>query len=54
MVLHVLDQVTKVCFGRTVKVKIGNSLKEILRDEDYLKRAILEPNAEVVMVLMVE
>ena len=35
-------------FGRTVKVKIGNSLKEILSDEDYLKRAILEPNAEVV------
>ena len=38
----------KGMFGRTVKVKIGDSLKEILSDEDYLKRAILEPNAEVV------
>ncbi len=38
----------KGMFGRTVKVKIGDSLKEVVSNEDYLKRAILEPDTEVV------
>ena len=35
-------------FGRKVKVTVNGSLKEILTDEDYLKRAILEPDTEIV------
>jgi cytochrome c oxidase subunit 2 len=38
----------KDMFGRKVKVKIGDSLQEVLSDEAYIKRAILEPNAEIV------
>ena len=38
----------KDMFGRKVKVTVNGSLKEILTDEDYLKRAILEPDAEIV------
>lgn len=38
----------KGMFGRTVSVKVDGVLKEVLSDEAYLKRALLEPNAEVV------
>ncbi|WP_024955723.1 cytochrome c oxidase subunit II [Sulfurospirillum arcachonense] len=38
----------KGIFGRKVKVKVDGTLKEIISDEAYLKRALLEPNVEVV------
>jgi cytochrome c oxidase subunit 2 len=38
----------KDMFGRTVKVSVDGTLKEVLTDEAYLKRAIIEPDAEVV------
>ncbi len=38
----------KGMFGRTVKVNIDGTLKEVISDEAYLKRAILDPDAEVV------
>lgn len=38
----------KGIFGRSVKVNVNGTLKEVLSDEAYLKRAILEPDSEVV------
>jgi len=38
----------KDMFGRKVSVSANGTLKEVVSDEAYLKRAILEPNAEVV------
>ncbi len=38
----------KGMFGRTVKVSVDGSLKEVVSDEAYLKRAILDPDVEVV------
>lgn len=38
----------KGIFGRTSKVKVDGTLKDIVVDEAYLKRAILEPNKEIV------
>lgn len=38
----------KDMFGHTIKVSVNGTLKEVLVDEAYLKRAILEPDGEVV------
>jgi cytochrome c oxidase subunit 2 len=38
----------KGMFGRTVKVMVDGALKEVVSDEAYLKRAIFEPDAQVV------
>jgi cytochrome c oxidase subunit 2 len=38
----------KGMFNRTVKVKVNDTVKEIIADEAYLKRSILEPNKEIV------
>ncbi|MBE0496768.1 MAG: cytochrome c oxidase subunit II [Campylobacterales bacterium] len=35
-------------FGRTLKVEEGGTLKEILADEAYLKRSILDPDGQIV------
>ena len=51
---HSLDGTTLVgpsykgIFKRSVKVKVGETLKEVISDESYLKRAILDPDVEVV------
>lgn len=51
---HSLDGSTLVgpsykdMFGRTVKVFEGDTLKEVISDEAYLKRAIIDPDVEVV------
>ena len=38
----------KDMFGRKVKVTIDGSLKEVISDEAYLRRAIVDPDVEVV------
>jgi cytochrome c oxidase subunit 2 len=38
----------KDMFGHKVKVSVNGTLKEVIADEAYLKRAILEPDSEVV------
>jgi len=38
----------KGIYGRKVKVKIGDNLKEVVSDDAYLKKAILSPDAEIV------
>lgn len=39
----------KGVFGHTVKVLTASGEKEVVADEDYIKRSILYPNAEVVV-----
>lgn len=38
----------KDIFGRKVKVSINGTLREVISDEAYLKRSIIEPDTEVV------
>jgi cytochrome c oxidase subunit II len=38
----------KGMFGRTEMVKTGDVLREIVVDEEYIRRSILDPNADIV------